>query len=59
MGNPTVRVEFTEDEAKAIIEILRYSLDYCPIEGVSYEGRIVTRDEVENLIKKLEGAPRE
>jgi hypothetical protein len=37
------------------IEILKYSLNYCPTEGVSYEVN-VTRNTVQNLIARLEKA---
>lgn len=46
---------FSEEEVKALIEILKYSLDYCPIEGISY-GVSITRDKIQDLIVKLENA---
>jgi hypothetical protein len=51
----SIEVEFSDEEVKTLIEILKYSLDYCPIEGISY-GVNITRDEVQNLIAKLEKA---
>ena len=53
--NDSHQVELGDQELKTIVEILRYSLDYCPIEGVSYEMNI-THDQVEALIGKLERA---
>ena len=44
-----------DHELRTLIEILRYALDYCPIEGVSYEIKIA-REQVEALIAKLEEA---
>lgn len=53
MSSASHHIEFSDEEVKILIEILKYSLDYCPIEGVSYEVQI-TRDKVEDLIAKLE-----
>lgn len=53
MRNALRQVELLNEEIKTLIEILKYSLDYCPIEGISYEITI-SKDEIQNLIAKLE-----
>ncbi len=50
-------IDFNDVEVKTLIEILRYSLDYCPIEVASDVVR-VTRERVENLLDKLEDSLR-
>ena len=55
MASASRKVELSDEEVKMFIELLKYSLDYCPIEGVSYEVNI-TRDKVQDLIVKLEKA---
>jgi hypothetical protein len=47
-----MQLELGTDEVKTIIEILRYSLDNCPIESISKELNI-TNDKVEDLIAEL------
>ena len=47
------QLELSDQEVKVLLAILKYSLDYCPIESVSNELN-VTSDEVQNLITKLE-----
>ena len=52
--NPSFhQMELSDEEIKILIEILKYALDYCPVEGISQEVNI-THDKVENLTSKLE-----
>lgn len=53
MRSDPVKVGFSDEEMKALIEILNYSLDYCPIEGISH-GVSITRNKIQDLIAKLE-----
>ncbi len=53
MSNGPHQVQLLSEEIRMLIEILKYALDYCPIEGVSYE-ITMTKDEVQNLVAKLE-----
>lgn len=53
MKSASLQVKLSDEEVKTLIEILKYSLDYCPIEGIGYDVSI-TRDGVQNLIVKLE-----
>jgi RIO-like serine/threonine protein kinase len=46
-------IELTDEEVKILRAILKYSLDYCPIESLSHELSI-TNDDVQDLIIKLE-----
>jgi hypothetical protein len=46
-------MEFSDEEIKSLIGVLKYALDYCPLEGISEEVN-VTRDKVEDLTLKLE-----
>jgi hypothetical protein len=50
-----MKVELGTDEVKTIIEILKYSVDSCPIESISTEVDI-TVNGVEDLIQKLTDA---
>jgi len=46
-------LDLSDEEVKTIIDILKYSQDYCPIESVS--DRVdITIDRVQELIVKLE-----
>ena len=47
------QIEFSNEEIKILIEILKYALDYCPVEGISQEVNI-THDKVQDLTLKLE-----
>lgn len=47
------RIELEEDEIRAIVDILRFSLTACPIESVSRQEKI-TRNLIESIISKLE-----
>ena len=47
------KIELEDDEITSLVDILRFSLEVCPIESVGQEVKI-TRDLVENLILKLE-----
>jgi hypothetical protein len=38
---------------KALVEILKYALEVCPVEGIGYEVN-VTRDGIQNLIERFE-----
>lgn len=55
MGNDTHKVELGDEEMKTVIEILKYSLDYCPLESISEELEI-SHEKVEDIIAKLEKA---
>lgn len=55
MGNGTHRFELGDEEVKTLIEILKYSLDYCPLESISEELNI-NGEKVEDLIARLEKA---
>ena len=57
MGSNTHQVGLDDEEMKTLIEILKYSLDNCPIESISQELDI-TGDKVEDLVTKLEKALR-
>nr|MDO8082143.1 hypothetical protein [Candidatus Freyarchaeota archaeon] len=48
-------MELSEEEIKILVEILRYALDYRPVESISHE-LDVTNEKVEDLIAKLEKA---
>lgn len=48
-----MNVELSYEEAKTIVELLKFSLDSCPIESISHEVDI-TSDKVQDLITKLE-----
>jgi hypothetical protein len=48
-------LELETDEVKTIIEILRYSVDNCPVESITNEVEISV-DGVEDLIQKLRNA---
>ncbi len=50
-----MKIELSEDEAKIISEILRYSLGSCPVESISDQVHIST-DKVEDLAARLEQA---
>ena len=50
-----MKLELGEKEVGTIIEILKFSLDSCPVESIGAREDI-TSDEVEGLIAKLEGA---
>jgi hypothetical protein len=47
------QVSFTDDELKALVEILRYALEVCPVEGIGYD-MTITRDEIQDLIQRFE-----
>ena len=49
------QVELSDEELKIIVETLKYALNVCPIETVTYEVSVTT-DKVQNLIEKLETA---
>lgn len=53
MTSESIKLELNEREARILREILKFSLDYCPVEGVSHELEIA-RDEVQRLVTKLE-----
>lgn len=40
---------------KALVEILRYALEVCPVEGIGYDVT-VTRDRIQELIQRFEKA---
>ena len=50
-----MKLELGTDEIKTIIEILRYSVDNCPVESITNEVEISV-DGVEDLVQKLEDA---
>jgi hypothetical protein len=52
MGSNTHQVELDDKEMKTLIEILKYSLDNCPVESIGKELNI-TNDKVEDLVAKL------
>jgi uncharacterized membrane protein YvbJ len=47
------KIELTDEEVKILLAILKYSLDYCPIESLIHELSL-TNDDVQDLIIKLE-----
>jgi hypothetical protein len=47
------QLELSDQEVKILVTILKYSMDYCPIESISNELSI-TSDELQDLITKLE-----
>lgn len=55
MRSVSHQVELSEEEIKILVEILRYALDYCPVESISHEFDI-TNAKVEDLIAKMEEA---
>ena len=55
MVNMIHQVKLVDEEVKTLIEILKYTVDYCPLESISEELNI-TRDRVEDLIAKMEKA---
>lgn len=55
MQSVSRQVEFSYEEVKILIEILRFSLDNCPVESITNEVDI-TGDKVQDLIAKLEKA---
>jgi len=55
MGSIIYQVGLGDEEVKTLIEILKYAVDYCPLESISEELNI-TGDKVEDLIAKLEKA---
>lgn len=50
-----MKLELGTDEIKTIIEILRYSVDNCPVESITNEVEISV-DGVEDLVQKLRNA---
>ncbi len=46
-------IELSDEEIQAVVEILRYAQDYCPLESISDEVKL-DNDTVEDLIDKLE-----
>jgi hypothetical protein len=50
-----VNIELTEEEIRIITEILKYSLDSCPVESMSNQVNI-SADGVRELVAKLEKA---
>jgi hypothetical protein len=48
-----INLELEDDEIRSLVDILRFSLEVCPIESVGQEVK-VTRDLIENLILKFE-----
>ena len=48
-----MKVDLSEDEVKAIIDILKYSMDSCPIESVS-DRVSITADQLQEIVAKLE-----
>ena len=50
-----MKLELSGEEGKIIVEILKYSVDYCPIESISDKVEISV-DKVQNLASKLEAA---
>jgi hypothetical protein len=50
-----MKLELGTDEVKTIIEILRYSVDNCPVESITNEVEISV-DGVEDLVQKLRNA---
>lgn len=54
MGNNTHQIELSDEEVKTVVEILKYSVDYCPFDSISDKVDIsITK--VQALILKLEG----
>ena len=51
MGSNIHQVGLDDEEMKTLIEILKYSVDSCPIESISQEINI-TSDKVEDLVTK-------
>ncbi len=49
------KLELTDDEVNALLEILKYSLMMCPVESIS-QTTSITSDKVQDLIDKLEKA---
>ncbi len=50
-----MKLELGTDEVKTIIEILKYSVDNCPVESITNEVEISV-DGVEDLVQKLKNA---
>jgi len=50
-----MKLELGTDEVKTIIEILRYSVNNCPVESITNEVEISV-DGVEDLVQKLRNA---
>ena len=50
-----MKLDLKTDEVKTIIEILRYSVDNCPVESITKEVEISV-DGVEDLVQKLRNA---
>jgi hypothetical protein len=55
MGSMIHKVEFGDEELRTLIGVLKYAVDYCPLESISEELNI-TGDKVQDLIAKLEKA---
>lgn len=45
-------VHLTSEEARILVEVLRYSLDACPLDTISQDVEI-TREKIDYLIEKL------
>jgi len=53
MGSIIYQVGLGDEEVKTLVEILKYAVNYCPLESISEELNI-TGDKVEDLIARLE-----
>ncbi len=45
-------IDLTTEEARVLIDVLRYALDMCPVETISKEV-FITREMLEDLMDKL------
>jgi hypothetical protein len=55
MGSTGYQVGLGDEEVKILVEILKYAVDYCPLESLSEEVNI-TGEKIEDIIAKLEKA---
>ncbi len=46
-------IDLTAEEAKILVDVIRYALDMCPVETISDQVAI-TREKLEELMDKLE-----
>ncbi|MHB9033396.1 MAG: hypothetical protein ACYC6L_10145 [Anaerolineae bacterium] len=55
MSDPSRKytVQLDERELRIIVELMRFSLDYCPIQGICPELN-VTADDIETIMTRLE-----
>jgi hypothetical protein len=55
MESNSQKIEFTDTEIKILIEILNYTIDNCPFEGISSEIEI-NHDVLRDIILKFKNS---